>query len=129
MSLVVWPLDYETDKTYKQVEDKQGRSHTFTSHTSAWRGALLSTRASLLQRSGSLNVLSTTAIVYHTVFAISTASVLIQHARTMPAFRRGGPGSIPGQSMWICGGQSGTGTIFPRVLRFSPVNFKPSVLH
>jgi hypothetical protein len=33
------------------------------------------------------------------------------------------PGSIPGQSTWICGGQSGTGTGFPRVLRFSPVKF------
>jgi hypothetical protein len=29
----------------------------------------------------------------------------------------------------ICGGQSGTGTGFSRVLRFSPVNFIPSVLH
>jgi hypothetical protein len=30
----------------------------------------------------------------------------------------------------ICGGQSGTGTGFsPRVLRFSPVNFIPLVLH
>jgi hypothetical protein len=29
----------------------------------------------------------------------------------------------------ICGGRSGTGTGFSRVLRFSPVNFIPSVLH
>jgi hypothetical protein len=29
----------------------------------------------------------------------------------------------------ICGGQSGTGQVFARVLRFSPVNFFPPVLH
>jgi hypothetical protein len=29
----------------------------------------------------------------------------------------------------ICGGQSGTGTGFPRVLRFSLVNFITPVLH
>jgi hypothetical protein len=29
----------------------------------------------------------------------------------------------------ICDGQSGPGTGFPRVLRFSPVNFIPPVLH
>jgi hypothetical protein len=29
----------------------------------------------------------------------------------------------------ICGAQSGTGTGFHLVLRFSPVNFIPSVLH
>jgi hypothetical protein len=29
----------------------------------------------------------------------------------------------------ICGGQSGTGQVFPRVLRFSPVNFIPPVLN
>jgi hypothetical protein len=29
----------------------------------------------------------------------------------------------------ICGGQSGTETGFPRVLRFSPVTFIPPVLH
>jgi hypothetical protein len=29
----------------------------------------------------------------------------------------------------ICGGQSGTGTGFPRVFRSSAVNFIPSVLH
>jgi hypothetical protein len=29
----------------------------------------------------------------------------------------------------ICGGQSGTGAGFSRVLRFSPVNFIPPVLH
>jgi hypothetical protein len=29
----------------------------------------------------------------------------------------------------VCGGQSGTGTGFPRVFWSSPVNFIPSVLH
>jgi hypothetical protein len=29
----------------------------------------------------------------------------------------------------VCGGQSGTGTVFPQVFRSSPVNFIPSVLH
>jgi hypothetical protein len=32
-------------------------------------------------------------------------------------------------SCGICGGQIGTGTVFPRVLRSSPVNFIPPVLH
>ena len=29
----------------------------------------------------------------------------------------------------ICGGQNGSGTGFPRVLRFSPISFIPPVLH
>jgi hypothetical protein len=41
-------------------------------------------------------------------------------ARDLPAFHQGGPGSTPGQSMWICGEQSGTGTGFsPECFGFS----------
>jgi hypothetical protein len=80
MSLVLKRLSCETDKTPKQVEDKKVWSHTFISHTSAWQGALLSTGASLPQRSGSRTILSTTQIAYHIVLAIQTAMVLTQHA-------------------------------------------------
>jgi hypothetical protein len=47
-----------------------------------------------------------------------------------PASRRGCPGSISGQSMWDLWWTKWHWDRFsPRVLRFSPVNFIPLVLH
>jgi len=42
---------------------------------------------------------------------------------------RGSLCSIPGQSMSDCGGRSGTGAVFLRILQFSTVSIIPSVLH
>ena len=44
-------------------------------------------------------------------------------------FHLANPGSIPGQSMYVCGGESGKERGFPpvRLLRFSPVCTIPSV--
>jgi hypothetical protein len=43
------------------------------------------------------------------------------------ASHRGGPGSIPDQVSGICGGQSGTGAGFIRVLRFPlPILIPPT---
>ena len=42
---------------------------------------------------------------------------------------RGSLCSIPGQSMSDCGGRSGTGTVFLRILCFSTVSIFPTMLH
>jgi hypothetical protein len=45
-------------------------------------------------------------------------------------FHRGGPGSIPGSvHVGFVVDKVALGQVFPRVLRFSPVNFIPPVLH
>jgi hypothetical protein len=47
-----------------------------------------------------------------------------------PASHRGGAGSIPGQVIWDCVGQSGTGPGFLQILRFLlPILIPPNVPH
>jgi hypothetical protein len=55
-------------------------------------------------------------------WGIGIASSILNH--------RGGTGSIPGQSVWdLWWTEWHWDRFFPRVLRFSPVNFIPPVFH